>query len=247
MFRRNLWKLSLSAFIVLCALISLKPWNNQPFAWLQPWNWMLPWESQPFGSFVKIEASGKPAEFNKLMVKVDERIAQSKARGQEMSVYTALKLIGHDEDLDLSQYFPHIRLEETLRNVEKRNNILLEELLKRSKGDLQLGLDLRGGVAFTLKADEAALAKQSADARRSKLSKAIEIIGNRVNGLGVNEPIIRPVGENRIEVQLPGVSIKDNPDVIKVLQKPASWFSAWFMRVPPPPRSVLRISRLVTR
>lgn len=188
---------------------------------------LIPLQDKPFdSSYVKSVASAKTpaaqAEFNKLIVKVDERIAQSKAAGHDMSVYTALKQIGHDEDLDLSQYFPHIRLEETLRNVEKRNNILLEELLRRSKGSLQYGLDLRGGVAFTLEADEAALAKQSTDAaRKSKLTKAIEIIGNRVNGLGVAEPIIRPVGENRIEVQLPGVSIKDNPDVIKVLQKPA--------------------------
>jgi len=204
MFRRNLWKLTLSAVIVLWAVFTLTPLKDQPF-----------------GGYVKSAASGKQAEFNKLMVKVDERIAQAKAAGREVSVYSALKQIGHDEDLDLSQYFPHIHLEDSLKNVEKRNNILLEELLLRSKGSLQYGLDLRGGVAFTLEADEAALAKQSPDARKSKLTKAIEIIGNRVNGLGVAEPIIRPVGENRIEVQLPGVSIKDNPDVIKVLQKPA--------------------------
>ena len=206
MFRRNLWKLTLSAIIVLWALFTL-----------------VPLQDRPFRSYIQSVASGpKQAEFNKLLVRVDERIAQSKAAGHEVSAYTALKQIGHDEELDLSQYFPQIGLEESLRNVEKRNNILLEELLHRSKGSIQYGLDLHGGVAFTLEADEAALAKQSsADARRSKLTKAIEIIGERVNRLGVAEPIIRAVGENRIEVQLPGVNIKDNPDVITVLQKPA--------------------------
>ena len=215
MFRRNVWKLTVSALIVLWALITLEPLN------LQPLGLKWPWENQPLGRYIKTEASAKQADFDKLLVRVDERIAQSKAAGREVSVYTALKQIGQEDELDLSQYFPHIRLEETLKNKEKRNNILLEELLRRSKGSLQLGLDLRGGVAFTLEADAVELAKQSPDARKTKLSKAIEIIGNRVNALGVAEPIIRPVGENRIEVQLPGVSIKDNPDVIKVLQKPA--------------------------
>jgi preprotein translocase subunit SecD len=58
-----------------------------------------------------------------------------------------------------------------------------------------------------------------APAEAEKLSKAIEIIGTRINGLGVAEPIIRPVGTNRIEIQLPGVSTKDNPEVLDAGQE----------------------------
>jgi SecD/SecF fusion protein len=47
---------------------------------------------------------------------------------------------------------------------------------------------------------------------QEKLSKAIDIITARVNGIGVGEPLIRPVGDNRIEVELPGVNTKDNPE-----------------------------------
>ncbi|MBI3887142.1 MAG: protein translocase subunit SecD [Opitutae bacterium] len=200
MLSRNLWKIILSAAIALWAVYTLTPLKDQPF-----------------GDFVKHEASAQPAEFAKLMVKVGDRLKA----GRAPSVYVALKQIGREEKLDLSQFFPQIRLEASLKNVEKRNNILLDELLRLSKGKLQLGLDLKGGVAFTLQVDPAAQAKDSKDSREAKLTKAIEIIGNRVNGLGVAEPIIRPVGENRIEVQLPGVSTKDNPEIVNSLKKPA--------------------------
>jgi len=200
MLRRHLWKLTLSAALVLWAVFTL-----------------MPLKDQPFGDYVKKEATAKPAEFAKLMGEVSTRIQA----GRAPSVYVALKQIGLEQKLDLSQFFPEIRLESTLTNVEKRNNILLNELLRRSKSPLQLGLDLKGGVAYTLEIDAGAVTAGNPQAGQEKLSKAIEIIDNRINGLGVTEPIIRAVGTNRIEVQLPGVSTKDNPEIATSLVKPA--------------------------
>lgn len=200
MLSRNLWKLILSAAILAWAVSS-----------------MLPLKDRDFGQFVRSEAEAKQADFNKLMTKVAERVQA----GQAPSVFVALKQIARDEKIDLSQYFPQVRLEANLKNIEKRNNILLDELLRRSKGRLQLGLDLKGGVAFTLEVDEQVAAKFNESTRKEKLEKAIEIIGARVNSLGVAEPIIRPVGDTRIEVQLAGVTTKDNPEVMNSLKKPA--------------------------
>jgi SecD/SecF fusion protein len=200
MLSRHLWKLTLSLALVLWAVFTL-----------------LPLKDQPFGDYVKKEASAKPAEFTKLMGEVSTRVQS----GRAPTIYVALKQIGAEQKLDLSQFFPDIRLESTLTNVEKRNSILLNELLRRSKSPLQLGLDLRGGVAYTLEIDAAAVNGTSEQAGQEKLKKAIEIIDNRINGLGVTEPIIRAVGVNRIEVQLPGVSTKDNPEVAANLVKPA--------------------------
>lgn len=200
MLSRNLWKLILSAAIVAWAVSSILPLRDRDFA-----------------QYVRTEAEAKQADFTKLMAKASDRVKA----GQAPTVFVALKQIGREEKIDLSQYFPQIRLEANLKNIEKRNNILLDELLRRSKGRVQLGLDLKGGVAFTLEVDETVAAKDSQEARQEKLSKAIEIIGNRVNGLGVTEPIIRPVGVNRIEVQLAGVSTKDNPEVVNSMKKPA--------------------------
>jgi SecD/SecF fusion protein len=200
MLRANLWKLILSAIIVLWAAFNL-----------------IPLKDQPFGDYVKTAAEAKPAQFATLMTKVAERVNS----GQASSTFVALKQISREEKIDLSQYFPQIRLEENLKNIEKRNEILLNELLRQSKGRLQLGLDLKGGVAFTLEVDESAAAAEPEYAREEKLNKAIEIISNRVNGLGVSEPIIRPVGTNRIEVQLAGITASDNPEVLNSLKKPA--------------------------
>ncbi len=200
MLRQNLWKVILSAVIMLWAVFEL-----------------IPLKDIPFDGYVKSAASAKSAQFTTLMTRVAERVKS----GQAPSTFVALKQIGREEKLDLSQFFPQIRLEDKLKNVEKRNNILLDELLRQSKGRLQLGLDLNGGVAFTLEVDEAVSSKDSQQTRQDKLTKAIEIIGNRVNGLGVSEPIIRPVGNNRIEVQLANVSTRDNPEVLNSLKKPA--------------------------
>ncbi len=204
MLSRNLWKLALCSVIMGWAVYTL-----------------LPLKDREFGSYVKGNATAQPAAFTDLLKKVDARITAAKAAGQNLSVYSALKQIGREERLDLSRFFPQIRLESSLKNVEKRNNLVLDELLRRSKGRLQLGLDLKGGVAFTLEVDETAASGIPADARQQKLTKAVEILGDRLNGLGVSEPIIRPVGENRIEVQLPGISTKDNPDIITHIKKPA--------------------------
>jgi SecD/SecF fusion protein len=201
MFRQNLWKLTLCAAVVLWAAFNL-----------------VPLKDQDFGTYLKEEAAEtKAAQFSSLLTRASERVKS----GQAQSVYVALKQIGREDKLDLSQFFPQIRLEETLKNVEKRNDLLLNELLRQSKGRLQLGLDLKGGVAFTLEVDERATTAEPDHAREEKLNKAIEIIGARVNGLGVSEPIIRAVGTNRIEVQLAGVSTRDNPEVLSSLKKPA--------------------------
>lgn len=201
MLKRNLWKLTLSLAIVLWAVSEL-----------------LPLKDQPFDQYVKSEASAKTTEFTALLQEAGDRVSSGRAQ----SVYVALKQIGQERKLDLSQFFPEIKLEASLKNVEKRNDIVLNYLLKHSKGKLQLGLDLKGGVAFTLQvAEEPGSAATGTEERQENLSKAIEIIGNRINGLGVAEPIIRPIGDNRIEVQLPGVNTKDNPEVVNSVKKPA--------------------------
>jgi hypothetical protein len=58
--------------------------------------------------------------------------------------------------------------ESSLRNIEKRNDILLDPTCSSVEGPLQLGLDLKGGVAFTLEVDEARRERRRpSSARRS--------------------------------------------------------------------------------
>ncbi len=200
MLKRNLWKLILS--------VAVLAWSGSQ---------LLPLQDEAFVDYVRTHASAKSAEFGKLL----EEAATRKKALQAPSEFVALKQLGRERRLDLSQFFPHIRLEESLKNIEKRNDILLAELLRLSRGRLQLGLDLKGGVAFTLEAVETPGENLDSLQRQEKLQKSIEIIGARINGLGVAEPVLRPIGENRIEIQLPGVSTKDNPDVVDQVKAPA--------------------------
>ncbi len=68
-----------------------------------------------------------------------------------------------------------------------------------------LGLDLQGGLRVVLEADMPE--GQTVDAAQMEAAK--QIIERRVNGLGVSEPVIQRVGNDRILVELPGI---DDPD-----------------------------------
>ena len=72
-----------------------------------------------------------------------------------------------------------------------------------AKNKLKLGLDLRGGMQILLEVDTSALS--AADARGA-VDQNIKIIRERIDQFGVAEPTIQKLGENRIMVQLPGVS-----------------------------------------
>jgi SecD/SecF fusion protein len=203
MFKRNLWKIVLSLVITGWALSELLPLKDIPFA-----------------QYAKDKASAKTTEFKALLNQAEAL----KKSGAAPSEFVALKQIGKESKIDLSQFFPDIRLEDTLKNVDKRNAIVLDELLRQSKRKLKLGLDLQGGIGVTLEADLGAKAAQNLDvetARKQKLDKAIEIISTRINSLGVVEPLVRAIGENRIEIQMPGLNTKDNPEVLDAIKKPA--------------------------
>lgn len=201
MFKRNLWKITLTAFIGAWAISSI-----------------LPLQDTPFNDYIQAQATAETSEFESVMTQASEKVAN----GEAPTVFIALKQIGKDQRIDLSKFFPQVRLEASLKNLEKRNAILLDHLLQESKGRLQLGLDLKGGVAFMLEVQDDGASDELSDFEKEEnLTKAIEIISDRVNEFGVAEPIIRPVGTNRIEVQLPGVSTKDNPEVVDAVKKPA--------------------------
>lgn len=66
---------------------------------------------------------------------------------------------------------------------------------------VRLGLDLQGGLEVVLKATPTDGKKLSSD----QLEQSVEVIRDRVDGLGVSEPEIRTQGSDQIVVSLPGV------------------------------------------
>src|ERR1019366_5621011 len=65
----------------------------------------------------------------------------------------------------------------------KKSGTAPSELIRRSKRKMQLGLDLQGGVGFTLEADlgDRTAGLDAESARQQKLSKAMEHISAGIN------------------------------------------------------------------
>jgi len=71
------------------------------------------------------------------------------------------------------------------------------------KRGIRLGLDLQGGTHMVYKAD---LSSVEPGAEAEALDGAIAVIKKRIDVLGVTEPVIQRLGEDRIVVELPGIS-----------------------------------------
>src|SRR5947207_2283493 len=68
---------------------------------------------------------------------------------------------------------------------------------------IALGLDIKGGTSFLIKLQQTDTNKEITS---SMLDQAVEVIRKRVDYFGASEPIISPVGQDRILVQIPGLS-----------------------------------------
>ncbi|HUU07964.1 MAG TPA: protein translocase subunit SecD [Dehalococcoidales bacterium] len=71
---------------------------------------------------------------------------------------------------------------------------------------MRLGLDLQGGIHVVYQADLSAVEPEEVG---NVMAGVVEVIGNRINPLGVTEPVIQRQGQDRILVELPGLSISD--------------------------------------
>ncbi len=77
------------------------------------------------------------------------------------------------------------------------------------------GLDLQGGLQVLLAADVPA----EQEVTFEDMDTARQIIGQRVNGLGVAEPLVQVEGTRRVLVELPGV--EDAQEAISLIQETA--------------------------
>jgi len=72
--------------------------------------------------------------------------------------------------------------------------------------EMRMGLDLQGGLHIVYQADLSGIDEEN---REGAMQGAQEILSNRINPLGVTEPVIQRQGSDRIVVELPGISISD--------------------------------------
>lgn len=75
------------------------------------------------------------------------------------------------------------------------------ELLTLQQRAIRLGLDLQGGIHTVLRVKTEELEPAQ---REGAVDRAIQVLTNRIDGLGVAEPVIQKQGADRIIVDLPG-------------------------------------------
>lgn len=214
----NLFRLILTLLIALWAFVEVTPSRDTPFdAYVVSQVTDLKGND---GTQVRTQEANL-AEFNKLLERAHELVKanQGKPNNPFPSLFPALLHVSETDSIDLGQYFGGLYAGD-IKNLKKKNRILLTELLKRSKGEIKYGLDLNGGVAITFEVDDTSL-PEDPFLRAQAMDDTRKVIGERVDGLGVAEPIVRVKGANQIEVQLAGVTSKDNPDIAGVIGKPA--------------------------
>lgn len=173
-------------------------------------------QDRPFEDYIVAQVTAEEAAFADLLQRAETRVEM----GDAPTLFIALRDLGVEEGVDYAKFFPQINVAD-IANQNKRNDILLKHILSKAQSQLRLGLDLKGGVGVTLKIDESATEGLSQFEQADQLQKAITIMGDRLDGMGVAEPVIRASGEDAIEIQLAGLSTRDNPEVIDAIKKPA--------------------------
>ena len=191
----------------------------------------------PLEEFVPTQVLRNRPEFEKIHAEAKQRVADYKnpavaAEQKSVSYYQALRDIGEGKGragtVDLLPFFFDEKDFVKEPDLGKRNILVLKQELLASQGKLKLGLDLQGGVSFTLKVDPSGVESggQSGNEKANvphaeMVNQALHVMEQRVNQFGVAEPVLRPVGDLALEIQLPGEDAANNPDVIDALKKPA--------------------------
>lgn len=79
----------------------------------------------------------------------------------------------------------------------------------------KLGLDLKGGVYVVLEA----VPEEGVTIDDSAMNRLIEVLDRRINGLGVAESLVQKAGNNRVIIELPGIS--NTEDAINMIGRTA--------------------------
>jgi SecD/SecF fusion protein len=133
---------------------------------------------------------------------------------------------------DITKYFPFMQA----KNELYPTTAILNRLQREAAGRIKLGIDLQGGTLFLVEMDTNRLmtvetvtnsagkvvtVTNQVTGLEGALSQAVEVLRRRVDRFGVAEPIIQPAGNNRIMIQLPGLSESDKESAKKQIQRAA--------------------------
>jgi SecD/SecF fusion protein len=194
--RNFTWRFFLVVFVVLWSLWELYPPTPRPLI-------------DEFNNNV----ASRDTNFNTMVAS-----AQQAAAGQRGREYGALLTAAGTNDL--SRYFPQFKVPAG----KDTNRFILNRLQANAAGKIKLGLDLQGGTSFLVGVDTSKIETTNSvggNDRTAVLEQAIEVLRRRVDKFGVAEPTLQPAGENRILIQMPGLSEADKESAKGTIQRAA--------------------------
>lgn len=226
MTKSDYWKLSLTIFTLMVGISLITPFSDRPLE-----KYAL--------SQVTSDANSSNHMGHETFKEVIDNLTNQLGESDSID-YRKLKEYGQRNRLDYSSFFrppegmlatvgsrlfpflikPGIRTDH-IKDREKRNELILRTLFKNSQSAIKPGLDLRGGVAFTMNVADQNQSQQSTSTDESPMDKVVEIMSERLNVFGVADTVVRKKGDRSIEIQIPDNTSKDNPGMIENLQKPA--------------------------
>ena len=224
--KTQVWKL---LFVVLIIFISF--------------GLISPFEDRELGEYAQSQATSEANSSNHIGYESFDEVIDTLRRQlpDDQSIdFRALRDFGTSNQLDYSAYFeapqgvlgtvasrltpvlvkPGIRASH-IKDREKRNELVLRSLLRGSQAAIKRGLDLRGGIAFTMEVTDLNESDTSLAGGASPMDKVVEIMSDRLNAFGVAETLVRKKGDNAIEIQIPDRTTKQDPGMVEDLQKPA--------------------------
>ncbi len=192
----SIWKLLFIVLVLAFSIMALYPPTGQDLL-------------QEF----ERRARNKDADYTNLV----ERVRALQKDFPERAYGNLKAAIGTNE---IARYFPLI----SVKGEKEPNNVILNRLQREAAGKVKLGLDLQGGTSFIVEMDTTKLDTNkvsSTEGRDVVLANAVEVLRKRVDKLGVAEPLIQPAGNDRIVIQLPGLSEADKESARQQIQKAA--------------------------
>ena len=191
--RSLFWRTVLVVLIVLWAAVSLHP--------LRPVGLVTYFDSQ---------AKNKDAAYADFYAKVVERT------NTVPKAFLNLRETAREEKIALTNYFFGRRFYR--HDIKDPDQAILTVLQREAQGKIRLGLDLIGGNSFLVEMD---MTNVEPPLRRQAVEEATNILRKRLDKYGVAEPLLQPVGESRILIQMPGLAESDKEDVRSTLQRTA--------------------------
>jgi SecD/SecF fusion protein len=194
--RNNTWRFLLVVFVTAWSLYSMYPPQSR--------NLLDEFEGR---------AGNRDTNFN-VIVGEARKLQQANPQATFLNLRQA---IGTN---NITRYFSFI----SVKSAKDPTLAILHRLQQDGAGKIKLGLDLQGGTSFLVGMDTSRIDSNKlalVEQREMVLEQAVEVLRKRVDHLGVAEPIIQPAGEDKILIQLPGLSEAEMESAKNQIQKAA--------------------------